>query len=271
MKLFNSILFFILSITIAACGGDPNSAKLEIRAELGELDEFINLENQDVVMKLDNGIEEGETYVILSTTIPFIVKTPIASNHKFQWTGEVLDKYLNKIAIVPEDFEIESKTDFSNVDFSNILHKGKLRAVSEMRIPKEKWDKSEEAQLLWDKIRKEGKYLVIKNAYSDAKYSAYGNPTSEMEEVIDTSTENNTVSSSDWDALLDEYEIYVNKLVDIYKKVQSGDMNAMTEYASLLESAENLNRKLENAKNDMNPAQVARLNKIVSKMSQSMM
>lgn len=88
---------------------------------------------------------------------------------------------------------------------------------------------------------------------------------------VATDTEPASSQSTNWDALLDEYEDYMNQTVKMAKKAQSGDMSAMTEYASLLEKAERLQKKFENAGNDMTPAQVARLNKIATKLSQQMM
>lgn len=78
-------------------------------------------------------------------------------------------------------------------------------------------------------------------------------------------------SGEDWDTILDKYEQYCNKVVAIAKKVKAGDVSAMTEYASALESAEELQKKLDNAKNDMTAAQAARLSKIAAKMSSAMM
>ncbi len=78
-------------------------------------------------------------------------------------------------------------------------------------------------------------------------------------------------SGEDWDKILDEYEKYCDKAVALYKKAQAGDMSAMTEYASLLESAESLQKKLENAGPNLSAAQAARLNKIAAKMSKAMM
>lgn len=95
-------------------------------------------------------------------------------------------------------------------------------------------------------------------------------PASEDVYVV-TETEPASSQSTDWDALLDEYEDYMNQTVKMAKKAQSGDMSAMTEYASLLEKAQRLQKKFENAGNDMTPAQVARLNKIATKLSQQMM
>lgn len=77
--------------------------------------------------------------------------------------------------------------------------------------------------------------------------------------------------SEDWDKILDEYEAYCTKLASYAKKAKAGDMSAMTEYASLLESAESLQKKLENAGSDLSVAQAARLQKIAAKMTQSMM
>ncbi|MBD5263673.1 MAG: hypothetical protein HDS39_06335, partial [Bacteroides sp.] len=64
---------------------------------------------------------------------------------------------------------------------------------------------------------------------------------------------------------------YCTKLVAYAKKAKAGDMSAMTEYASLLESAESLQKKLENAGSNLSAAQAARLNKIAAKMANAMM
>lgn len=75
------------------------------------------------------------------------------------------------------------------------------------------------------------------------------------------------VSTEKWDALLDEYEEYLDKTIAFSKKAKAGDMSAMTEYASLIESAQSVQKKLEDAKNEMTPAQAARFAKIASKFA----
>lgn len=75
----------------------------------------------------------------------------------------------------------------------------------------------------------------------------------------------------DWDKILDEYEKYCDKTVALAKKAQAGDISAMTEYASLLESAESLQKKLEKAGSDLTAAQAARMNKIAAKMAKAML
>lgn len=89
-----------------------------------------------------------------------------------------------------------------------------------------------------------------------------------------SSSSNSSVSSSsssdEWDAVLDEYEEYMDSYIKMYKKAQAGDMDAMTEYVTLLEKAESFQNKLDNAKSDLSVAQMNRFSKIISKMASAM-
>ena len=91
------------------------------------------------------------------------------------------------------------------------------------------------------------------------------------EEVVADDAASASSGGEDWDKILDEYEKYVDKTVALYKKAQAGDISAMTEYASLLESAQSLQEKLQNAGSDLSPAQAARLSKIAAKMAKAAM
>ena len=91
------------------------------------------------------------------------------------------------------------------------------------------------------------------------------------EEVVAEESVSASSGSEDWDKILDEYEKFVDKSITYAKKAQAGDVSAMTEYASLLESAESLQKKLENAGSNLSAAQAARLNKIAAKMANAMM
>lgn len=119
--------------------------------------------------------------------------------------------------------------------------------------------------------QKKSETAVIETA-NDTEVVEVVDPASETLAVsAEAETEPSSSQSSNWDALLDEYEDYMTQAVKMSKKAQSGDMSVMTEYASLLEKAQSLQKKLESAENDMTPAQVARLNKIATKLSQQMM
>ena len=86
------------------------------------------------------------------------------------------------------------------------------------------------------------------------------------DEDDDEDTSDNT-SSSDWDAVLDEYENYVDKTIAIYKKVNNGDMNAMSEYTSLLQSSQELSSQLAQGQSSMTMAQMTRFGQISQKMA----
>jgi hypothetical protein len=58
----------------------------------------------------------------------------------------------------------------------------------------------------------------------------------------------------------------VDKYIKLLKKANEGDMSAMTEYVKMLEKAEELSEKLENAEEDLTPAQAQRFLKIQTKL-----
>ena len=74
-------------------------------------------------------------------------------------------------------------------------------------------------------------------------------------------------SKSDWDAILDEYESFVDKYIALLKKANTGDMSALTEYMSYMEKAQALAEKLDDADDDMSSAQMNRYMKIAQKMA----
>lgn len=53
------------------------------------------------------------------------------------------------------------------------------------------------------------------------------------------------------------------------KKAANGDMDALSEYPSFMEKAEELSNKMENAQGEMSPSQWARYNEISMKMMQA--
>jgi len=74
-------------------------------------------------------------------------------------------------------------------------------------------------------------------------------------------------SSEDWDAILNSYEQFINKYISLLKKAQNGDMSAMTEYTEYMEKATDLAEKLENADDELTPAQAAKFVKLQTKLA----
>lgn len=73
-------------------------------------------------------------------------------------------------------------------------------------------------------------------------------------------------ATNDWDKVLDAYENYVDRYIACLKRIAGGDMDAMPQYAKLLEKAEELGEQLENASGSMTTKQVNRYTRINKKM-----
>lgn len=83
----------------------------------------------------------------------------------------------------------------------------------------------------------------------------------------DASTSTSSSSTEDWDAILNDYEEYVNQYIKLMKAAQKGDASAMSEYPAMLEKANSLNSKLTSGQGTMSSAQASRLLKIQNKMA----
>ena len=82
-------------------------------------------------------------------------------------------------------------------------------------------------------------------------------------------TAEETSGSENWDELLRSYEEYVDKYISFAKKAAKGDMSALSEYPAIMEKAQEYCDQLENAKNDMSASQLAKYNKITSKLTKA--
>ena len=80
---------------------------------------------------------------------------------------------------------------------------------------------------------------------------------------------NATSDAEDWDAILDSYEEYVNNYISLLKKAKNGDMKALSEYPAVMDDAQELSEKLQNAKGSMSSSQLSRYTRITTKMTQA--
>lgn len=85
----------------------------------------------------------------------------------------------------------------------------------------------------------------------------------------DSYSSSSSSGSQDWDALLKSYEQYVDKYISYMKKAAKGDMSALSEYPTLMEKAQELSSKMEDAQGEMSASQWARYMKITNKMAQA--
>ena len=272
MKVLKYLSFAGLLMCLASCS-EENSVTLKVEAELGELADYIKLTDQEVVVNMsDEKNDDGVDCKVITSSLALEVTKSVASNYDMDFDVEVLDENHVNIGTLP-GFKIEEGYDYDNGELSHFLNAGSVRA--QMRASKKVVKLTPKEQEKWNKILKEGAYILIKPGYSGAKYAEYkakssntevlessNGTTTEDEDIADSSS----ASSQDWDAMLDSYEEYVDRCISIAKKMAEGDMTAMTEYPALMSKAQEFCDKMENAKGSMSASQLARYTKLTEKM-----
>lgn len=103
----------------------------------------------------------------------------------------------------------------------------------------------------------------LSNAYNDDDYDSYSDNDDDDYDSYSSSDD------EDWDAILDSYEEYVNDYISLLKKAKNGDMDALSEYPSIMEDAQELGEKLQNAQGSMSSSQLSRYTKITNKLAQA--
>lgn len=140
--------------------------------------------------------------------------------------------------------------------------------------------RAEKGEVIYEFIDKNGKVTgtIDDDTYTwdyedveDAFYLAVEKVENDAENGKDSSSSKSISSSNDdsnnWDELLDEYEKFVDKYIAMYKKAMAGDMTALSSYADLLKSAEDISEKLENAEDDLTTSQLSRYMNISQKLT----
>ncbi len=271
MKTLKLLAFAALVMIFISCGGkkdseNTNSANLKVKLELGDLENYISLNDEEVVLELKDENQDGKDYKAIVSSLSIKVNRSVASDFSYDISAEIFDSYNMNICSLPAT--IESGYDYNN-DFRYYLNAGTIDVQIKELIDAADWDDS--CQERWDMICTQGKSIVLKPRWSYAKYAEYKDDSSSSSDVADDSdveevAESSSSSSEDFDAVLDSYEKYVDKYISLLKKASKGDLTAVAEYPSLLQQAEEFGDKLESAKGDLTASQMARFNKIQAKM-----
>lgn len=133
---------------------------------------------------------------------------------------------------------------------------------------------TDEARKWFDEVERFTPYLTGDiTVNSSLSYNNMPDSTSDMEdnddeeENEDSEAFSSDSDSKDWDGLLDSYEEYVDEYVSFFKKASNGDMDALSEYPSLLEKAQSLSDELSGAQGSMSSSQWSRYMRITNKMA----
>lgn len=81
------------------------------------------------------------------------------------------------------------------------------------------------------------------------------------------SEETSATDTKKWDDILVSYEKYIDQYIKLYKKAQGGDVSAITEYASMMEKANDLTEKLQGAGDELTAAQAKKFAKLQTKLA----
>lgn len=244
ISLRNSILIFGM-ISLISCGKDiPQEKNLKANniSISGNGKEFVKVVNGNYKMKIVND------KVVIPVKLK-LIKSPNIKNPKMSNISlNPIDKSGVQIPIT-YSFSLDSTSDYSKIEDLLNGKVGETKTILFKSILLGEDNK--------EKVMIEGDSFEINeaNIKSDTNYSENDNSES-------------TLNSNNWDNILDEYEGYVDEYIDFFQKAKNGDMSALQEYPKLMEKAENLQKSLQQRKNNnsLNNSQTKRMLKIQKKM-----
>lgn len=245
MKAVNYLFLAIIAICLASCGGNSGVVKPTSSKINGPLSKYFEVVDRDYKLSDDKLTVEFKRIAEGGPTDASWDSEPT-------FTVELLDDAGNSI---------------SSSSTSIIISREQLEGVFALGV-----DETASITFEFDDDTKGAVKFKVTSKWDEEAQSS--GPVDDTLAVADTSgaeVGGDAQSSNNWDSTLDEYESFVDQYIKFYKKAQSGDMSAMSEYAECLEKAQSLQSKLENAKSDLTPAQAARLAKIGAKLAKAAM
>lgn len=106
--------------------------------------------------------------------------------------------------------------------------------------------------------------LVTSCGSKETKESA---DTAATTSLTGTETTAETASSENWDDVLNSYEEYIDQYIKLMKKANAGDMSAVSEYPAMMDKANELGEKLQNASTTLTTEQMSRFTKLQAKLT----
>lgn len=266
------LLTAVILMAFASCSSKKTqiSMKPETTTISGDLSDCFEVVDQECIVKLDKKgkIEWGSTWSvkIRRTDKPFPFADGIDVSAYGTWGSSVEAHGGFGIEIVDENGTTVQKTSATEGGLSGPYSHEDVEYLFKLK-PGEtgtiRWSVEDNAL-----NAKELKF-TISSAFELCEKSGDSSDNYSDDDDDDDDDDNMTSSksSTNWDAVLDEYESYVNQYIAFMKKAQKGDMSAMNDYAKMLEKAERLSDKLGGAEDEMTSTQLSRYMKITNKMA----
>jgi hypothetical protein len=255
----------VILVAFASCSSKKTqiSMKPETTTISGDLSECFEVVDQECIVKLDKkgGIEPFATWSVKlrRTDKPFPFADDIDVSAYGTWGPSVEAHGGFGIEVVDENGTTVQKSAATGSGFSGPYSHEDVEDLFKLK-PGEtgtiRWSVEDNAL-----NAKELKFTISSAFELCEKSGDSSNNYSDDDDLASSK------GSTNWDAVLNEYESYVNQYIALMKKVQKGDMSAMSEYPKMLEKAERLSDKLDDAEDEMTSTQLSRYLKITNKMA----
>lgn len=268
------LLMAVIMVAFASCSSKKTqiSMKPETTSISGDLSGCFEVVDQECIVKLDKkgNLEPFATWSVKlrRTETPFPFADDIDVSAYGTWGASVEAHGGFGIEVVDENGTTVQKSAATGSGFSGPYSHEDVEDLFKLK-PGEtgtiRWSVEDNAL-----NAKELKF-TISSAFELCEKSGDSSDNYSDDDDDDDDDDNDDLASSkgstNWDAVLNEYESYVNQYISLMKKAQNGDMSAMSDYAKMLEKAERLSDKLDDAEDEMTSTQLSRYMKITNKLA----
>lgn len=275
MKTFKYFAIAIMAVCLVSCGGKKDSNENEeivITPETthikGDLGDYFEVVDKEYTITHDFGdivsIEVKRTAADYSFDLKGV--------EPYGTYGQGVNGHAGfGIEILDEKGNVIEKSAATADGLSGMYSSDDMKEALKLRA-------GETGTVRWsfnfDGDKKPAKFRIT-SAYEEVDSSNWDSASSSSDDESDDNSSDDdesynsysSTSSQDWDALLDSYEQYVDKYISLMKKAANGDMSALTEYPALLEKAQEVSERLEDAKDEISSSQMARYMEITNKMA----
>lgn len=268
MKLLKYLAFVMLSVFLASCG-KPKDATKELNVSNAE----VLGDSADIVSIVDGtytlvGTVPTDMTEKLTLKLKLRLEKPVQDNG-FQisgWNVNLMDDNGSDLVEGLTALQLKDEEESKLKKFLTTGHEGDEEEFTFIAS----FGNDDLYKTVMDKAT--GLRLTDVSLYVEPTYTGTDTDSDVDESSSDASDTDEEVAEGDgdYDALLDSYEEFVDEYIALMKKAQNGDMDAVSQYATCMQKAQDVSEKLSKAQGSMSAAQWARYGKILNKFTKAL-